>query len=364
MRIAQVCQFFYPDATGVTTHIHSLSKHLLARGHSVDIFTPQRGGTPREEILDGVTVHRIPSLWLYPRLLMRLLFGRFDVVHSHSIWQHTPVSMVAARLTGARFVLTTHGTWFHVAPHSLKMKLYSKLIWQRVLKSASAIIIVNEDERAVLRGCGVDDAHIHYVPNAVDTDIFKPVDSEPADCGTILFVGRIQKEKGVFTLLESVPGVVARFPGARFVFVGSGEIDRAMEVARELGIECSVEFAGPIHNSELPRYYSSASVFALPSEYENCAGVYLEAMACRTPVIGTRVGGTKYMIGHGKEGFLIEPGDSKQLEKHLIEMLSRPEMLQDMGYRGRERVLAEFSWQIVADRIEGLYAGLRDGTTG
>jgi len=185
----------------------------------------------------------------------------------------------------------------------------------------------------------------------------------------VLFVGRLTPHKGIDRLLQALPA------GARLRVVGStghdpGPPERDYPgLLRRLAGDQDVEFLGTAADADLPGLFRSASVLALPSVERTCYGrsirvsellglVALEAMACGTPVVASRVGGLPEVVEDGVNGFLVPPGDVPALRGRLDQLVRDPSLARRLGQNARERVLDRFTWARVAERCLDAYANL------
>jgi glycosyltransferase involved in cell wall biosynthesis len=171
----------------------------------------------------------------------------------------------------------------------------------------------------------------------------------------VLFVGRISEQKGIFPLLEAVRALPA---DVELVLCASSP-DTPELLAR---LEAAVAGRARVRwiNAMLPvdevvQLYSHAAAFVCPSIYEPFGLINLEAMACGTPVIATRVGGIPEVVVDGETGWLVEPGDPAALAEALGRALADPERGRRMGEAGRRRVEAHFTWERIAERTLDVY---------
>ncbi len=170
-------------------------------------------------------------------------------------------------------------------------------------------------------------------------------------------MGSLYPVKGHRFLLEAMPEILRRWPKARLLVIGRGELEVVLkEQVERLAIGANVHFLGM--RPDVPRLLSLLDVFVLPSLSEGLSLALLEAMASGKPVVATRVGGNPELIDHGKTGFLIQPEDEKDLAAHLLNLLSDPGMMQQFGRQASERVREHFSMGQMVDRYRDLYARL------
>ena len=128
-------------------------------------------------------------------------------------------------------------------------------------------------------------------------------------------------------------------------------------MADELGIRDSVTFTGPVPQDRLPSYYSAADVYVLPSHAESFGLAALEAMACGTPVVVSRVGGLKTFVDNAKTGYLVPWRCPEAFAQRLDMLLANPDLRDAMGRAAREKALS-MGWDHVADRMLDYYDGL------
>jgi starch synthase len=173
----------------------------------------------------------------------------------------------------------------------------------------------------------------------------------------VLFVGRITHQKGLSTLLAAAPAL----EGAQLVLVAGApdteELARETEEAvAQLGDAVWIEQMLP--QDEVVELLSHATVFACPSIYEPLGIVNLEAMACGTAVVASRVGGIPEVVAPGETGLLVPPGDPDALARAINELVAAPERAQMMGEAGRRRAIDEFGWDRIAEQTARLYLSL------
>jgi phosphatidylinositol alpha-mannosyltransferase len=194
----------------------------------------------------------------------------------------------------------------------------------------------------------------------VDLEHFSP-DVSPIDkfCdgkANILFVGRLERRKGLDYLLEAFVRVKQEIPNSRLIVVGPGtRLRRKYEkkVARS-GLK-DVVFAGFVSHDELPRYYKTADVFCAPATGRESFGiVLLEAMAMGKPVVASNIEGYASVVTQGVDGLLVPPRDTETLAQTLISLLSDESLCREMGTRGKAKAL-EHSWERIARDVMSYY---------
>ncbi|MBC7252321.1 MAG: glycosyltransferase, partial [Anaerolineae bacterium] len=207
-------------------------------------------------------------------------------------------------------------------------------------------------------------------------NLFKPIPPDeararldlPPDHQMVLFVGRIEPLKGIDTLLRAMALVTRNYPNWQerlCVCVIGGdpsdspqhvneEMARLKQLRNELGIGDLVVFMGAQDQDTLNVHYSAAAMVVMPSHYESFGMVALEAMACGTPVIASKVGGLTFTVQDGVTGFLVPERDPQALADKISLLLHDAELRQRLGAQAVQRA-RRYSWPIVADQIVALY---------
>ena len=310
-----------------------------------------------------------------------------DVVHCHT-WYTDMGGLLAGKLWGVPYVLTIHSLE-PLRPWKVEQlgNAYHLSSWMErtAIEQADAVIAVSKETRDdVLRLFEVDPARVHVIHNGIDPDEYRPSGATDAlvrngiDPNTpyVLFVGRITRQKGIIHLVDAIPEID---PGLQIVLC-AGAPDTP-EIGREMAArvaEVSATRPGVIWIREmLPRadviqLYEHAAVFCCPSVYEPFGIINLEAMACETAVVASRVGGIPEVVVPEETGLLVdltlrpgtfEPAEPAAFSSALAAAINRlgrdPELRRRMGEAGRRRALAHFSWDAIAETTLGLYRTLR-----
>jgi glycosyltransferase involved in cell wall biosynthesis len=211
-----------------------------------------------------------------------------------------------------------------------------------VYRGARAIGTFSENAaRSLARDYDVDPSRVHVVGAGANV---LPEHAPRVDDGhTILFVGREFQRKGGPHLAEAFRRLRRAFPRARLLVAGPAEAPPLPEGAAWLG---------EVPLRELPALFARTTVFALPTLREPFGLAFLDAMACAVPCVGTSLEAVPEIVRDGETGLLVPPGDVAALAGALARLLADPARGRAMGARGRERVLEEFRWDLVAERLE------------
>lgn len=367
MKIALVSPYDLAVPGGVNVHLTHLARHFRALGHEVRLYGPSSGPPVMGED-DGVTaigkprsIHAsgsVARITLDPRVAGQvkavLAAEQFDVVHVHEpLMPLLPIQFL-------RFSEAVNVGTFHAAKDGgNRLYQYSKTILKRYFRRLDGKIAVSPAaERLVGRYFS---GYFNIIPNGVTLGRFTgqaPLPQLRDGHLNILFVGRMEKRKGLKYLLRAYTRVKSELPNARLIVVGDGKLRAGYERSiRQAGVE-DVIFAGYVGDEELGRYYASADVFCAPNTGNESQGyVLLEAMAAGRPVIASNIEGFAGVITHGVEGFLVLPEDPEALALSLVHMLADDDLREEMGRRARARAEA-FGWDRVAQRVLSYYERL------
>ena len=378
---------------GMNVYVRELSKQLDTLGVSVDIFTRchscqegdivQLGSRVRVVHLTGGPVDADVDN-LYPHLPSFLAdlyrFNQeegmgYDLVHSH-YWLSGWVGGKVAQGWGVPHVMTFHT----LAEIKIRARSGEKEPPQRsreekrLMESAELIIASTPHEKeAIVRLYGVPNKRIEVVHCGVDLSLFRPLDVEDARKRlglngekVIVYVGRMEPIKGLDLLLQSA-AIMERKDSLKVLVIGGSlaeepEVNRLREIAEQLGIENIMEFIGLVDQRLLPYYYNAADVCVVPSFYESFGLVALEALACGTPVVASRVGGLPVAVQHGQTGYLMSRRCPEPFADNLEVILSSKGLQKSMGLAARKRAEG-MGWEKVAAETLHLYSSLFDETT-
>jgi glycosyltransferase involved in cell wall biosynthesis len=180
----------------------------------------------------------------------------------------------------------------------------------------------------------------------------------------VLYVGRFDRRKGIETLVRAIALSKLRGNSDLRLIIAGGfrpgesdgiECDRIHSIVKELGLDSITTFPGRLTESDLPIYYAAANVCVVPSHYEPFGLVAIEAMACRTPVIASKVGGLQFTVVPEITGLLVPPQDDFAFAQAIDRILSDPAWGDQLGQMARQRVEIAMSWDSVASRLGNLY---------
>jgi starch synthase len=305
-------------------------------------------------------------------LSMTAATGSADLVHSHT-WYANLAGHLAALLYGVPHIVTTHSLE-PLRPWKAEQLGggYALSSWceKVAVESAAAVVAVSEGMRADVLAAypAVPPERVRVIRNGIDTSEYAPDSGtdvldrygvHPAR-PTVVFVGRITRQKGLPTLLRAASALV---PEAQLVLC-AGQPDTPELAAQVTTLVEQLQstrsgviwLSGMLAKREVIQLLTHATAFACPSLYEPLGIVNLEAMACGTAVVASRVGGIPEVVADGQTGLLVPPGDPLALADALNILLRDPVRAAALGQQGRKRAVAEFGWQAIAAQTAALYA--------
>ncbi|MEX2481036.1 MAG: glycosyltransferase family 4 protein [Gammaproteobacteria bacterium] len=319
-------------------------------------------GVPYEEDSDGLAVYHprylvMPKLsWYFApalqyvatRRLVRRLHAEqpVDVIDAHYFYPDGVAAVMLGRDLGVPVCISARGSDInHIAEFPLARRW---ILWAAA--HADGLITVAGALRDRLIELGVAGERIEVLRNGVDLERFRPMVREPLrreldlEGRVLLSVGNLIELKGHHLVIEAL----ASMAEGTLLIIGEGPMRTAlMRLARECGVADRVRFVGLVAQAELPRYYAAADVLVLASSREGWANVLLEAMACGTPVVATRVGGTPEVVAAPAAGVLVDERSAAGIQSGLEQLFAA------LPERAATRAYAEgFSW---ADTSRGQY---------
>lgn len=370
--------------------VHELNRRLID-DFEVHVICPHAPGAARQEVLDGVNVHRFRyapdametlvqdggilanlnrASWKWcvvPFFVLGLLAAtlkhlkqiRPHCIHAHWIFPQG----LALALLGVfprklpPFLLTSHGGDLF----SLRGRLFSALKrW--VLRKASAVTVVSRPMVTEAAKLGANLNRTSVIPMGVDFECrFSLAPGAERIPGQILFVGRLVEKKGVKYLIQALPSIRQRVPCAHLVIVGSGpELLELTALASRLGLQDCVEFRGARSQDALPEFYRRAAVFVAPfvdaasGDREGLGLVSIEAIACGCPVVVGNVPVVADIFLDSEMDMRAIPGNPESLGQKIGDVLVAPKQAIRRVLEVRQRLMGQLSWKIVTKRYSAL----------
>lgn len=367
MKIALVSPYDFAYPGGVVNHILALEQHFTGWGHEVKIIAPASKavtnlegrfipiGTPRPVPTSGSIARITLSPWLSSKIKAMLAEEKFDIVHLHEPLMPMLCTTVL-RLSDTATVGTFHACQGRPS-YSLGRPVTTFFLkkWFRKLDGKIAVSMpAMEYARKHLRG------FYDIIPNGISSRDFCPdvpaIERFADGKLNLLFVGRLERRKGLNYLLKAYRQVQREVPNSRLIVVGPGTSLKPwyQAMVRRYHLK-DVTFVGYVSCEELPRYYKTADVFCAPATGRESFGiVLLEAMSLGKPVVASNIEGYASVITDGVDGLLVPPKDTRALAEALISVMTDESLRRKLGTRAKARA-QEYDWDHIARRVMDYY---------
>jgi glycosyltransferase involved in cell wall biosynthesis len=278
---------------------------------------------------------------------------RADLVHAHWWFPGGLVGTWLRRWWRVPLVITMHGSDVRLARGSRT----AATLFRRVLTRADAVTTVSS-WLAAETGAIAPEVHPIVAPMPIKPDLFHP--EGPREPDTLLFVGKLNPQKGIEHLLRALALMRTRPRVDVVVGVGSAPAD-VSELARSLGVADRLRWFPLLPQVELADRYRTCTALVMPAVEEGLGLVAAEALLCETPVVAFASGGLTDLIVDGRTGMLVPPGDVGALARALDDLLARPDRGAGLGAAGRQAMVATFGPDAVATRYAGIYRDIMAG---
>jgi glycogen(starch) synthase len=407
MNICFISQEFPPDTGwgGIGTYVYNISRGLAEIGHHVDVIT-------RATTTDGMVISyegrlRVHRVWQkdYPWLRQKPLayfnwyhhlhhlldrplgWGYGAYKHVQRVLRERPVDIIEAPEHNADgFVYLARRLSNIFAPRQIHprfvVKLHIPIMYYYQLngfKIRVDIRVLNQLERWTTRHADcitspsrklaeivaelwqLNPKTIDILPHPIDDDVFTPAPFLRRDRQTILFVGRLEKQKGIEVLIEAFRAVLAQCPQATLTLIGAdagadkGDLQKKLQ---EYRLDSAVQLLGKVVREHLPQYYQQSTICVVPSEFESFSYVCVEAMACGRPVVASRSGGVPEIIADGKNGILVPPDNPHALADAMIRLLQQPTLAERIGAEARAYIEQTYARTVIARQTVNFYENL------
>jgi len=381
------------EAGGQNVYVKEVGEALARQGWQVDMFT-RRSREDQAAIVQHSPKCRTIRLTAGPKkfiprqkifdYLPEFLEGFLDFQHQQktiyplvhtNYWLSAWVGMELKKLQKIQHLHTYHslGAVKYSSISAIPLIARTRLrVERQCLETADMVIATSPQEEEHMRSLVSKKGNITVIPCGTNIDCFGSVDRtagraeigiEP-EAKLVMYAGRFDRRKGIETLVRAIgKKEVKSHENLKLIIAGGytpGEKDglekeRITDIVKELGIEDITVFAGKVNHEELAYYYAAADVCVVPSHYEPFGLVAIEAMASRTPVIASKVGGLKFSVADKKTGLLVSPQDENAFAQAIDSILSSPKWCKQLGKNARKRVENKFSWDGVASQLDREY---------
>jgi phosphatidylinositol alpha-mannosyltransferase len=369
VKIGLVSPYDFASPGGVTDHVRHLARQLRRLDHSVRIFAPSsradvdfdtaefyRIGSPISVPVNDSVARITLSFHLADRVAGIIERERFDVLHFHEpLMPALPITML--RMSQAANVGT-----FHAFAKSNIGYFYGRPLLEPYLAHLHRGIAVSEPAKAFVNRY-FPGFPLKVIPNGIDVSVFHPghapIRHLRDERVNILFVGRLEKRKGLGYLLRGYEFMKQRVPNTRLIVVGDGPLRSSVESYISRHRVPDVVMAGYVPDTVLPRYYCSADIFCAPATGAESFGiVLLEAMATGLPVVATEIDGYMSVLEPGRDSLTVQPKSWSELGAALVVLARDAQLRTRMGAYGLEKA-RRYAWEEVASQVLEVYGEAR-----
>ena len=365
MKVGLVSPYDFATAGGVNDHVRHLAVELQKLGHETRIFGPSsradvgvdaarfyRIGTPIAIPANDSVARITLSFHLADRVAAIIADERFDVLHFHE-----PL-MPALPMTMLRMSTTANVGTFHAFARSNVGYYYGRPLLQPYLQHLHRAIAVSEPAREFVTRY-FPEYPMRVIPNGIDVGVYKPghapIRHLRDENVNILFVGRLEKRKGLGDLMRAYRTLSSRLPQTRLIVVGDGPLRGKLESYISRHHLPNVILAGYVPDSVKPRYYASADIFCAPATGAESFGiVLLEALASGLPVVATEVPGYMSVLEPGRDSLTVPPKSWRELAASLVVLARDPDLRRRLGEYALKKARA-YSWPAVASEVIDVY---------
>ncbi|MBP5971769.1 glycosyltransferase family 1 protein [Brasilonema sp. CT11] len=387
------------EAGGQNVYVRQVGEALAKLGWQVDMFT-RKVSTEQETIvqhspncrtirLEAGAVEFVPRDDLFanlPEFVDKFLQFQqengfvYALIHTN-YWLSSWVGMQLKEKQGSKQVHTYHslGAVKYNTIDMIPLVAATRLaVEKQVLETAERIVATSPQEKEHMRSLVSTEGNIDIIPCGTDIAEFGCIDRQAAraklgidpEAKLVMYVGRFDPRKGIETLVRAVGQSQLRGPSSKLQLMIAGgsrpgqsdgiERDRIESIVAELGMSDFTTFPGRVEQEMLPYYYAAADVCVVPSHYEPFGLVAIEAMASKTPVVASDVGGLQFTVVSEETGLLAPPQDVAAFSTAIDRILSSSQWRDELGEAARKRVETKFSWEGVASALAQLYTQLLD----
>ena len=381
------------EAGGQNVYVRQVGEALSRLGWQVDMFT-RCSDANQEKIVEHSPNCRTVRLTAGPEefvarqrifnYLPEFVESFFDYQHQQktiypivhtNYWLSAWVGMEIKQRQSIQHLHTYHslGAVKYRSIDTIPLIAKTRLrVEKECLETADTIVATSPQEQEHMRSLVSPKGNIMVIPCGTNIECFGSVSQAEGrakigidpDAKVIMYAGRFDERKGIETLVRAVAREEVRHhENLKLMIVGGStpgakdgiERNRIGEIVKELGIAELTNFVGRVQHQDLAHYYAAADVCVVPSHYEPFGLVAIEAMAARTPVVASNVGGLKFSVADYKTGLLVPPQDEVAFAKGIDSILADDGWRKELGDNARQRVEAKFSWSGVARQLDRQY---------
>ena len=323
---------------GTAKHVQGLTNYLKSKNHFVKIISSENTFT--------IPIKKLKNPSFMLSALIKTKFSKnYDIIHAHH-----PMAALAFKGNSAKKVVTFHGIFSNQIEmlHGKTAQNLSNKYEQNALKWADAVTAGSKEAFDYYSKL---ESKVFFVPNAIDIDSLSSKIDVRYD-KQIIFVGRLSKEKGIHTVIKTAKNLPN---DVDLIIVGSGPEENF--VVESIKNHKNIHYLGYQPKEKTIPLIRGSKLLIQPSLAEGISGSLLEAMACKTPVITTNIGGNVELFENNKSGILIEPENSEELLKKIVSLLDNPVKLEQISNSAFNTV-QQYDWSNIGKKYLDLYEKL------
>ena len=374
LHILFVAEYYFanPDFVRLSTEL-ARRKHRVSVATSLRVVDKHRSEENVDifEINPLITIYSIPHSLSFPFSGMYKLVQEQNVEVIHALMDYstnTALAALVSKLTDVPFVYTVQGmgTRKNRLVVDTLAECYDRTIERLVAGTARKVILLSRSLVSRARKVGVEDSANVVIPSGVDYDRFNSERPQVKTKATNLrnglgindndvvigFVGRLVPAKGLSYLFSAIKQIEPEHPNMVLLIVGDGPYRSNLETMAK-SLKTKTIFAG--WQADTAPFYAAMDIFALPSLFEGLPCVMLEAMALKTPVVATNVGGNADLVMNGENGFLVPTRNPEKIAFALKKLIVDDDLRAQMGAVNRKIIEKSFGWEKIVQKVETVY---------
>ncbi|MFX1363461.1 MAG: glycosyltransferase family 4 protein [Promethearchaeota archaeon] len=386
MNILLISHFFPPHRGGVETASYNTMRNLAKLGHNVVVLTSKdRDIKCKVEEKNGSLIYRFKSyyppeikgltqssnLGIMPKAILKLpkIIKKHKIHLIHVEGRFFPISFISAFLNHFIFkkpILVTAQGRLRGGITKFVERIFDKTITRTVYQKTNKIICVSNSLKQYLLKENINERKLIVIPNGVDTDLFTRIKTSDIldkyietkkDCRKVIFVGRLDKQKGVEYLLKAIPKIIKEYEKSHFFILGNGILEMKLKnLVEKLDIKSYVTFLDMVPLEKMPEYYSAAEIFCLPSIHEGFPLTISEALSIGLVIVASNTEGIPDAILEGEHGFLFEPGNVSQLAEKIVMALNlTSQEAKRISENNTKLAKEKYSWEIIVKKLLNVY---------
>ncbi len=348
----------HPAAGGAEVHLEFILQRLVKRGHEVDLLCCNFPGGLPEETVNGVRIIRRGSRpffnWIVPPVFRALIKAKkYDIVFEDinkipfytPLYHRLPMLVIIPHLFSDSIfkeINAVLGAYIYLAERPFSL-IYRK----------KPMMVISESTAEEMYARGIKRELVHIVKCGIDHSVYCPAPDVPKyEQPTFAYVGRIKRYKCIDLAIKALPSIRQAIPEARLMVVGTGDyLDDLKSLAADLKMEKHIEFTGFVSEEKKVEIMRRAHLLVYPSLKEGWGLTNIEANACGTPVLASRVPGLRDSVDEGVSGLLFERDDLAEFTAKITAILGDKQLREKLE-KGAISHAAKFSWDKTAELCE------------